>query len=837
MQEYGVTFERFRAFNAYPFKKIDIDLKKRGLVRMAGKNGTGKSSTFNLFTQVCQGSGTNAAKKSDMMFTDKDFLLEVTFQKNGSQYVAAHATKSKEKSPTGDPYSSGVYLFRDGTDISMHRDPDTVKLIRSTLGWSIEEWYGYVLLAQSTIHTLINGTRSERQNYLSALFNLTPLDALASHFKSKAEEMSDEIAKIEVDKQTLSIQQATLTNYKHPDLLAAEEVELADSKKMLESMIEKAQAKQDLHRRSLILKQKIKDTQPDSDADEELVQLRLTDAEAAVKADSFNRDLKATLSRELQGLTAPQQIQMPSEWKPEYADSPDIDLAQSQKEVARLQSLGMGAHAAMPIAVALPEDFETIMASPDINEVSIRQQVAVIKSRPLPPAVARPTDEQIKASNDLLVETVYQIRDVEGSIKKLEFNEAQCPTCGSELDCKEREVNLAKQREELVDLKEQEQVLRNKRNRLDDALKLWLQYDSLGPDRSSELPELESSLETYAKKKQYVAIKRDFDAYVKACEIAEQVKELEPLKLKIKIYEMKKLYQKMREQTAAIQVYEQTREKLIAQIAAIPDPVRPTAANDVVLYQQKLRKIQTRKDLEKELQELGETSDQTEKIAEFNKERDEITNRLSAIKSEKESYVRIQNIINELQSRIALADQKVRDQKRFTLLAKAYGKAGSLRELQLAKFSKYLEDALFTHTIRQLPEHRFHFKVDDGIDILAEYIGTAKPKVDPYDIKLMSGGEKGALSVAFLFALDDLLPPSRRTSLKIIDEIEAGFDSERQQDFMQFTLPELRKRADTVVVISHSQAANNGVFDCVWEIKDGTLLDVTQDAREFEGAG
>src|SRR5690606_34266622 len=105
---------------------------------------------------------------------------------------------------------------------------------------------------------------------------------------------------------------------------------------------------------------------------------------------------------------------------------------------------------------------------------------------------------------------------------------------------------------------------------------------------------------------------------------------------------------------------------------------------------------------------------------------------------------------------------------------------------QLSKFSRYLEETLLSHTIRQLPQHRFKIVVDDGIDIM-----TSKNGGPYYDVRTMSGGEQGALSVAFLFALDDLLPPDRRTSLKIVDEAESAFDVEKQKDFSEFTLPAL----------------------------------------------
>jgi DNA repair exonuclease SbcCD ATPase subunit len=182
-----------------------------------------------------------------------------------------------------------------------------------------------------------------------------------------------------------------------------------------------------------------------------------------------------------------------------------------------------------------------------------------------------------------------------------------------------------------------------------------------------------------------------------------------------------------------------------------------------------------------------------------------------------------------LEKEIASQESVYREQKKCEILAKNYGKAGKIRQLHLKKFSGFLEEALLCHTYRLLPEHRFQIVVDDGIEIK-----TSKNGCPAYDVKLMSGGEKGALSIAFLFALDDLLPPDRKTSLKILDEAESNYDKERKIDFTEYMLPELRNRAETIVVISHTEMDDQGVFDRIWKVQDGAVQDISGEVREFE---
>jgi hypothetical protein len=224
-----------------------------------------------------------------MMFTDKDFPARSYFPKEWLAVRGAHATKSKEKSPTGDPYSSGVYLFRDGTDISMHRDPDTVKLYPQphSVGPSKSGTGTCSSHSPPSTRSLTGHAPSARTICRRCLTSPHSMPSLLI-LKVKAEEMSDEIAKIEVDKQTLSIQQATLTNYKHPRPFSCRRSRTGGLKEDV-GVYDRKGASQTRPAQAFVnfKNKKIKDTQPDSDADEELVQLRLTDAEAAVKADSF----------------------------------------------------------------------------------------------------------------------------------------------------------------------------------------------------------------------------------------------------------------------------------------------------------------------------------------------------------------------------------------------------------------------------------------------------------------------------------------------------------------------------------------------------------------------
>lgn len=822
-----LVFERFRAFNAYPFKEIDLNLRNQGLVRMVGPNGAGKSSVWHLFTQCAQGSSPNMAKKSDIMISDKDFLLEITFQKNGSRYVAGQAVKCKEPMPSGKPYGTGVYLFRDGEDISMHRDPDTLKLIKSTLGWSIEEWYGYVYLAQATTHTLINGTRSERQNYLSALFNLQPLDVLALYFKKKAEDLALKVEAIERDKQELAIK----SQMYNPDNNQKAKLEFEETKEMIEIIEGKIKKQADEQRRfdsRKSIETKLSAlTPPDVRAED--LKVQLSDLENIQAQVASNRILRVKCQQHLNVLGEIAEPVWPEGWKDEYEQSPDLDEKGEQGELSRLTQLERNL-VTVP-SVQIPQDLATVLSSPDINLSSVTRQIAEIEARPAPPGFLKPTAEQLNVLRESKSELSYRILNLRTEVQRLKFNEQVCDKCGTTLDCKDREATLKAKQDELAEASDEFEVFTAKLTGQESKVQQWAGYEALGPDRSAELPELKASVALYQKKQEYLKIQTAQSAYEQFLKQTEELKAIPLLQEKLRVWNLKKAARNAKEQKVKRDAYLRDRAQLEETIRSIPEV--PDNSADIQACKEKLRQTELYNSLVKELEPFLTAVDCTEKTQSFVEEKGKLQIAWGELRVTIQRDADLQAHIAKLQESIAAQEQTVRDQKRYSLLAKGYGKAGALRERQLAKFSRYLEEALLAHTIRQLPQHRFHIRVDDGIDILAEYIGKDKPSADPYDVKFFSGGEKGALSVAFLFALDDLLPPVRRTNLKIIDEVEAGFDVERQQDFVQYTLPELRSRAETVVVISHSHAANAGAFDHIWEIKGGVVKDSTKDAREF----
>jgi len=793
---------------------------------MMGPNGSGKSTAWHLFTQTHYGASPNGAKKADFQHDEdvKDFLIESTFQKNNSIYTAAHAVKSKTLSPSGTPYGSGVSLYRDGKDISLHKDPDTLTLIKQTMGWTLEEWYGYVYLAQSTSHTLINGTRSARQSYLSALFNLLPLDTLHEYCKTKSISFDQQLADLDREKQEYSIKIGLL---KDRSSERAEDVvkDCRDAITFLEQQLQGLTIKQAAFDRRKLLEHQlsIKSVLYSTDSLGEFqVELEnLQQQEAAYRA-GVNRRQK--LETELQALPVILNPKIPSDYE-QILETPDQNEVALTQEILALEEASLGICNLAPPEI--PEDFEEVLASPDLDEFMTRQRLKKLRERPSPPDFVRPAPERIKMYEERALNLFLEGADLGKVIKHLEFGGAECDRCGTHLDVQHRAEELIQKKEELEAILEAHRKTKKILEDLKSQDAAWAAHDALGPDETGEIPSLEASVERYKTKKRYQAVQALEERYQKEQAVKKQVERLPGLISTREQYQRKVSYQRLAKQKESYVRYVETKTRIEHDLSEIAEGV--SVAPDILALQTKIRQTQEIAQIEGELKELQDSKDMSNKINMFKTEQNDFQVKLGQSLREIEEVKKLTEDIKCLGNSIESKNYLQSEKTKYSLLTKGFGKAGSLRKGMLQKFSNYLEEALLAHTIRQLPEHRFTIDVDDGIDIM-----TSKNGCTPYDVKFMSGGEQGALSLAFLFALDDLLPPDRRTSVKIIDELEAHFDADRKQDFVQYTLPELRKRADTVIVISHSEAASDGTFDAYWTVDKGTILEVLPERREYE---
>lgn len=845
-----VRFIHLKIRNANPFKEVDLNFERKGLVRIVGRNGAGKSSLWHLMTFLYYGLNPNKATKNEIAMDTKDFLIEGSFIKEDTRYWCATAVKSKCHNPLGEPYGTGYFLFKKTEagweNISWHKAADTQKLVKDLLGWSIEEWYGYVYLAQQTSHTLINGTPSERQKYLSALFNLEPLDVIADHYRKKALAEADKIQDIEKKQAEITLIQNMMTVEKFrgrgPEEIekAIEEIKfnIEDKTFLIGEADEEQKRYDDLH----ALCQEFSVLVPDDFAQTGRAQLDAaqTELERHLGLQAQHKaifDQHAALKQKADQVGPRLRRLSVAKMYDDYEQvmaSPDISLAESEKKLKELRNVEgfyRSPHhvTAMLMPEPLPADHETILGYSDLDLLRTKSEIAKIKGRAAPPAFERPETEDMD-------ELLMAASNASGTITFLHDRRAQlmmegkCPTCGTELNAEHREKELARVNAEMDAAEREKKIVNVQLNELTGRRNAWDQYDKLGPDRSGELPELEMAVSRYEEKvkvRVLVQKRTEWDKYNKDLEAIREIPELEQ---QIAAYKKKDEYRKLADQLKERDLLKVQYDEMLVDLKALEEKLATILYDPFVISALK-EKI----DIYKEALAIGqkidvlaatEPQDTTDHANVMRADLTELQTKLGEAKAYLTELNDLIERLRALTAEISGAADVVREQKKCEILAKAYGKAGKIRQGQLSKFTGYLRDALTCHTFQQLPNHRITFDVDDGIGI-----NTSKDGCRPYDISHMSGGEKGAMSGAFLFALDDLLPPDRKTSLKVIDELESAFDADRKQSFFDYTLEELRRRAETVIVISHTPIDDQSLFDRTWEVKDGKVNDISGEIR------
>jgi DNA repair exonuclease SbcCD ATPase subunit len=114
----------------------------------------------------------------------------------------------------------------------------------------------------------------------------------------------------------------------------------------------------------------------------------------------------------------------------------------------------------------------------------------------------------------------------------------------------------------------------------------------------------------------------------------------------------------------------------------------------------------------------------------------------------------------------------------------------------------------------------YEWSLSDDLENLDFFIQPTQDRdTDPYPIALLSSGEFNRAARVLLFSQLELIPPSKKTNILFLDEIEGNLDDAGMTAFCEVVLPKLKETFPdrTIVVISHqSSLQNSGVLDHVW---------------------
>lgn len=105
----------------------------------------------------------------------------------------------------------------------------------------------------------------------------------------------------------------------------------------------------------------------------------------------------------------------------------------------------------------------------------------------------------------------------------------------------------------------------------------------------------------------------------------------------------------------------------------------------------------------------------------------------------------------------------------------------------------------------------------DNLDFLIQ--PTHNEETEPYPIALLSSGEFNRAARVLLFSQLELIPPTKKTNLLFLDEIEGHLDEAGMTAFGEVVLPKLKETFPdhTIVIISHlGSLQKSGFLDHLW---------------------
>lgn len=203
-----------------------------------------------------------------------------------------------------------------------------------------------------------------------------------------------------------------------------------------------------------------------------------------------------------------------------------------------------------------------------------------------------------------------------------------------------------------------------------------------------------------------------------------------------------------------------------------------------------------------------------------------INQTMGECKNINDTHKRLTHQLDEINKKLDGLEDLKKEEFFWNKLTDAYGPKG-LRIQQLEKMMDLIIQQLPVYCSILFKEKKLTFKhkVDpNNVKILAcrEEADEKTNEINRFqhDISSFSGGEKDLMSVSFILTLADCVPHHKKANILILDEVDAQLDADGKYRYTNQLLPMLKKKHDTIFVISHNkevQLAN--IYDQVWQIE------------------
>lgn len=774
----SVTIENLTFHNGLTFRECTIPLASQGLVYLRGRNGHGKSTPWEILQHVFYGSTSRGLRKDGIVSLvprespddPEGFLAEVVLRNPAGRWLVRQARSHPKYKTTvrvlKQVENEWASKWDDGA--CPQRLEDAQKLAGSLLGLQAHEFTGCMYLSQDAAHTLIEGTPSEKMQYISNLFGIDRYDRLLKQLTAAQKQLErtvDGAVRSEEQLTTIQARIAEIAPYvpteaRIAELRAAQNVVRSMSQRYEAEYMRARDALRDAHHRG-----------------------QLSDAIAALNVDAGRFDALCSERERLRS---------------ERDDLTRRFALVKQRRALEAELTALPVSAADDVSDERLEKLRSRIARE--REKIARQderERLVHRLRSLP---AGPTLREVEADianararyETLIARQQKSRNEIELLERQIAESDGICPTCLRPLDVAEAERLLA-----------------------------WFVSDRdarvmLIDERCDEIGRLSFELEMA---EQRDGLCRQIDAIEEA-----DIESLRKLLTRLE-FNCLRLEDAQRNAIRYEQLKRQLDRCVVEDIPALLSR-SGTVDAEIARIEAEYESVAKARALSEQMRALPDVdaAEESRRLGIAEEARrlfgDAVeTLRSHAITSE-QFFVEAQELAE--QKRIVEEDvERYAVQRReLAVIEYAIQTAGKLKKRQLHKVVCAVRDVLprFTSIMfNHEPETRFVVDAEDdeSLDLLARRVVRGEAIAVP--VKSFSGGEKQRLSVALVFTLHALLSPNKRPDLLILDEVDRGLDDRGVASLMAL-VRDVRQRYGTVIMTSHRPQIDGARFDQTWEV-------------------
>ena len=770
--KYFASFDSVCFNNVLIFKgKNEIPLKNQGIVSVIGKNkdtgssnGAGKSTIFDIMRAIHLGSSCDGTKDINFLSNDGPSYMG---------YVAHYGTDCYDitKYRNDKVYKNNTIVLKNSKSIGAKKNVNDIKKAISTSYVKIPEavWDNCVILRTDKAHTLINGSPSERIEFLSNLCQLNCYDDVEDILKDKLSVVSDKI-------DSLRESEAIYAD-------VSESLSKSRSREELNSRVH------NLDRKSEAVSKKVKLIEQEIDSCNKRVDLVSSIIKISNDIERFGYN---GTSEDLHNI-----------------------ILNNKKELSRIDE---SIYNLKIISNHIKEYDELSLKIHNSNIISYNCSAGRKKLAKLKIKISKLT-EKFNAAKEL-----KSYKDKLDSIPVVDK---------SDLD------KLDYYNQELVKVKLMLTLTRHKYDKcpicnriFSDGYKLSINKDSLKVDFNkiskniTRLEDLKSTYEERERLKNKISSYPDYNFN----KLSMRIKKLSEKETRIsdKISKCEKMssyvdrYSKLKSL-----IGENTSTKVtnsLSESKKSKESLSNKIESDTYLYSKLV-------DLEELENSSGITRDKadyfikevTSKLEKLSSIKDVKSNKLMVLLTrlgkEKESLSSVESLIfkrDTLEEKLSALPELNRKKQFLSNLCYAYSSKG-LKATKINNILCALKIKIQDYVSVLFSEKDIDFDVkgdNRSFSIICIRRDNKGKEIARYDVKRLSGGEKARFVLAIVFALDDITSPNMKVNFKVLDEIDAKLDSAGKRVLIERFIPMLRKKTDTLFIVSHDP-----------EVRDANIYD------------